>query len=69
MEPKLNLKFVDVENVRVAFVQIAENARLAKIFHDLEVVPSRNKLASIEFALGKPPPPPPLLLLLKLKLR
>ena len=51
-----------MENVRVAFVQhqIAENARLAKIFYELEViVASRNKLlASIEFAHGKLPTSP-----------
>ena len=54
MELKVQqLKLVGVANAKDVTVRIAENVPLAKTNHDLAVVEPKNKLAFIEFVLGR----------------
>ena len=54
MELKVQqLKLVGVANAKAVIVKIAENVPLAKTNHDLAVVEPKNKLAFIEFVLGR----------------
>ena len=54
MELKVQqLKLVGVANAKAVTVRIAENVPLAKTNHDLAVVEPKNKLAFIEFVLGR----------------
>ena len=54
MELKVQrLKLVGVANAKGVIVKIAENVPLAKTNHDLAVVEPKNKLAFIEFVLGR----------------